>query len=153
MNFRRLFSLYLQPAARPQSHYRTVKRPVSPYLSQVRPINLEPVRPALEEEPPRLLPASPAMGWVEKTSLCLMVFVATAVGLYMAHGTGRVITVREHAAMARELHRAEAELAAANLARRDLQASLAERIARDSEPPAVRATLAAPATRRAGSHH
>jgi len=151
MNSRHLFSLYLEPSARPQPRYRAIDPPRSPYLSQVRPVNLEPVRPALDPEPPRLSPASPAMGLVEKVSLCLMVFIATAFGVYMAFGAGHLLGVRKEAVLARDLHRAEVELAAANLARRELAATLADRLARESEPAAVRVVMAPVPTRRSGS--
>ena len=111
MKRRQLLSLYLEAWHPQKPPFHPVAPPRAPYLSEVRPINLQPVRAALDAEPPRVAPASSALGVVERVFLWLMVIVATSFGTYLAVGANHLAARRPAAVTSRDLQRAQVQLA------------------------------------------
>ena len=88
MRTSQLLAMNLESEWRPRPRFRTVEISQAPYLSEVRPINQEPVRVALDEEPPRLTPEAPAMRAIEKAALVLTFAIAAGFGVVLCRGRG-----------------------------------------------------------------
>ena len=136
-----------------RSPFRAVPPRRAPYLHEVRPINLDPVRPVLGDQTPCPAPASPSLGRVEKLFFAAMISLSIVFSAYLVVGELRVTHARKEAGLASQLHRVEQELSETKTALRALEAKWEALKARELELADVRVVAAAAPPRRTRLSH
>jgi hypothetical protein len=114
-----------------------------PFLTQPRPVSLEPVGPALApaERAARRPPGGRA-GKLEALALCLAVGLLAVAGAYCAWGAQHVAYARQKAALCRQLRQKELELRAVKEAYRALESRMAWRVAQEAQSQEFRPVVA-----------
>ncbi len=123
----------------------------SPILTQPKPVECEPVRPALAAARAAREKPHPRLEKLAVLALCLVVGVLTTASAYCAFSAQHVVDARQKANLGRQLRERDAEVRAVLEARRALEAELARRSARDLPAVDTEPAASVAAGRRTGA--